>query len=77
MTEEDRRNERLKLFATWTNTISTGVLTVGCFIPVAQFLFQILPRDVDQSLVYGTGAACLGMAVLIHLAGQWTLGNLE
>lgn len=77
MTDDERRNERLKLFATWTNTIATGVLTVGTFIPVAQFVFQILPRDIDQGLLYGTGATCLGMSLLIHLAGQWTLGHQE
>lgn len=77
MTEEDRRNERLKLAATWMNTLATGIITVGTFIPSAQFVFGILPQGLDSGLIYGSGFGCVGAGILLHLIGQWILGHLE
>jgi hypothetical protein len=77
MTEDDRRNEHLKLMANWLNTMATAVMTAGTFIPAAQFLFGILPQGADLGLIYGTGAICFGTGVLIHLLGQWILGELR
>jgi len=77
MTPEEIRNERLKLTANWINTIATGVMTIGGFIPAAQFIYGILPQGVDERLVYGLGVVCIGVAVIIHLVGHWILGYLE
>lgn len=77
MTPEEIRNERLKLFATWCNTIATAIWTVGAFIPAAQFIYGILPAKIDETLVYGLGLGCMGLGIIIHLLGQWTLGALE
>ncbi|MGQ0682286.1 hypothetical protein [Bradyrhizobium sp.] len=74
---DERRSERLKLVANWANTIATAVITVGTFVPLGQFVFGILPKDVDLDLVYGAAPLCLGAGVIIHLGGQWTLGGLR
>ncbi len=77
MTDDDRRNERLKLVATWANTIATAVITVGTFLPTAQFIYGILPAGADQGLI-GIGAViCLGTGLILHLTGQWILGGLK
>jgi hypothetical protein len=77
MTEGDKRNERLKLASNWMNAVATGVWTVGAFIPVAQYVYGLLPAGVDNALIYGQGASCVGLGILIHLLGQWILGYLE
>jgi hypothetical protein len=77
MTPDDHRNERLKLMANWSNTIATAIVTVGTFIPIAQFIYGILPAGTDPNLVNAGAFICLGMGLLIHLAGQWFLGGLR
>jgi hypothetical protein len=77
MTFDERRNERLKLTANWTNTIGTAIITAGTFIPAAQFLYGVLPKETDLTTVYGSGVICIGSGIIIHLAGQWILGGLR
>ncbi|WP_454651401.1 hypothetical protein [Bradyrhizobium liaoningense] len=77
MTPEEIQNERLKLAANWFNTLATGVLTAGLFVPAAQFLFGVLPANTDFGLVYATGGVCIVAGVGLHFMGQWTLGGLE
>lgn len=77
MTDEDRSNERVKLFASWMNTIATAIWTVGAFIPAGQFIYGLLPAGTDNALIYGLGVGCMGMGIFIHLSGQWILGYLE
>jgi hypothetical protein len=47
MTPDERRNERLKLTANWANTIGTAIITAGTFIPAAQFIYGVLPKETD------------------------------
>jgi hypothetical protein len=77
MTPDERRNERLKLTANWANTIGTAIITAGTFIPAAQFIYGVLPKETDLTMVYGSGVICIGTGILIHLAGQWILGGLR
>lgn len=77
MTEAERRNERLKLVANWSNTIATAIMTAGTFVPAAQFIYGFLPANTPLDLVYGAGVICIGSGVLIHLMGQWMLGGLR
>jgi len=77
MTEEDKRNERLKLLAGWLNTIATATWTVGAFIPAGQYVYGLLPVGLEERVVYGLGAGCMGLGIFIHFAGQWFLGYLE
>jgi hypothetical protein len=73
----ERRNAHLKLVANWSNTIATSIVTAGTFVPAAQFIYGLLPKDADLVLVYGTGTLCIGTGVLIHLFGQWFLRGLQ
>jgi hypothetical protein len=77
VTPADRRNEHRKLLANWMNTIATGIITVGSFIPIAQYLYGILPVGVDERLVYGSTAVCILAGLGIHLLGHAFLGGLE
>jgi amino acid transporter len=77
MTPEERENERLKLMANWFNTLATAIITAGTFIPVAQFIFAILPPGTNSNLVYGVGFICLGSGFFLHYVGQRLLEGLE
>jgi hypothetical protein len=77
MTPPERRNEHLKLVANWANTIATAIMTAGTFIPAAQFIYGILPKDTDLTVIYGSGVVCIGTGILIHLWGQWFLRGLR
>jgi len=52
-------------------------MTVGSFVPLAQFVYGILPANVDLLLVYGSGLICVGCGTLLHLMGHMVLGGLE
>src|SRR5256885_1983849 len=43
MTDDEIRNEQLKLLANWGNTLATGILTVGSFIPAANSSMAYCP----------------------------------
>jgi hypothetical protein len=77
MTPSERRNEHLKLVANWANTIATAIMTAGTFIPAAQFIYGILPKDTDLTVIYGSGVVCIGTGILIHFWGQWFLRGLR
>jgi len=77
MTDDEILNERLKLLANWGNTLATGILTIGSFIPAAQFIYGILPDTTEASLVWISAVVCIPVGISIHLAGQWILGGLR
>ena len=77
LTREERQNEHLKLMANWTNTLATAIVTAGCFVPAAQEIFGFLPQGTSLALVYGTGAICVGVGVLLHLLGHLILRGLQ
>jgi hypothetical protein len=77
MTPLERRNEHLKLVANWANTVATAIMTAGTFVPAAQFIYGILPKDTDLAVIYGSGVVCIGTGILIHLWGQWFIRGLR
>jgi hypothetical protein len=77
VTAEERRNEHLKLVANWLNTLATGVMTAGVFVPVAQEIFNILPVGTDNGLVVGIGTVCFALAFGIHIVAHLFLGGLR
>jgi hypothetical protein len=77
LTADERRNERLKLTANWANTLATAIITIGTFVPLAQYVYGILPANADPVMVYGSAMVCIGAGWLIHLLGQWILGGLR
>jgi hypothetical protein len=56
-------NERVKLTATWLNTLATATVTVGTLAPLA-------------SAVYGIGPSPLNPAVLLAMVTIWSLAGL-
>ena len=77
MTDEERRNEHMKLVANWCNTLATGVITAGVFVPIAQEIFNILPKDTDFGLVAGIGVVCFAVGLGIHIVAHLFLGALR
>jgi hypothetical protein len=77
MTPDEKLNENRKLLANLLNAVANSVLTVGTFVPAAQFLFGFLPAGANEVLLYGTGLICIGTAVLIHLLGHLVLRSLQ
>ena len=59
MTNDERTNERLKLVANWLNTLATGVIAAGVFVPAANEIFNILPSGTDFGQSWGSGRFAL------------------
>ncbi|MET0678499.1 MAG: hypothetical protein ABW175_22100 [Bradyrhizobium sp.] len=77
MTNEDKRNEHRKLFATWMNTLATGIITVGTLIPIGQWVYGFMPATAAPDTIWGTGVVCVGTGFVLHLLGHWMLRGLE
>ena len=77
LTPDERRNERLRLLANWFNTLGTAIVTAGTFVPLAQFVYGVLPPSTPAGLIYSSGVVCIVTGLLIHLLGQWILGGLR
>jgi hypothetical protein len=61
----------------WLNTLATAIMTAGTFVPLAQFVYGILPATADITLIYGSGVICIGAGWIIHLLAQVLLGGLR
>src|SRR5215831_12809442 len=46
VTNDERTNEHLKLVANWLNTLATGVIAAGVFVPAANEIFNIRAPEV-------------------------------
>ncbi|WP_247300473.1 hypothetical protein [Bradyrhizobium sp. 179] len=77
MTPQEIRNERLKLFANWLNTLGAAIITAGTFVSAAQFIFGLLPKDTDNGLVVGMALTSIAGGFVLHLFGQLTLAALR
>ena len=75
VTPEERANEHVKFFANWLNTIGTGIMTAGCFVPIFQKIFDFLPAGTDVNLVYASGIVCFVLGAAIHLVAHLFLGG--
>ena len=77
MNDDDKRNEHLKLMANAFNTLAAAVATTGTLVPAAQFIFAILPKTVDPSLVGAIGISCVGAGIFLNSIGQAVLRGLR
>jgi hypothetical protein len=77
MTPDEIRNEHLKLVANWFNTLATGIITAGTFLPLAQFIFHIMPNNTEPGLVVATGLVCIVVGFALHLLGHLFVGVLR
>jgi hypothetical protein len=69
-------NERVTLFANWTNTVATAILTVGVFTPVAVEVYGIGEPPKNDILLAWLPIVCICAAIALHLGGQWILDLL-
>ena len=77
MVEPNRsgRNERRKLTASYLNTLSAAVITIGAIAPVATVVYG---NATPSALVIAIGAViCIGASLILHSVGRWYLGGIE
>jgi hypothetical protein len=70
-------NERLKLLATWFNTVAAAFLTKGVVAPVITVVYGLAPKDLDPALVFASSMICMLVSGGLHLAGSSILGALQ
>ncbi len=70
------RTEALKLFASWLNAISAGLITVGVFTPLAAWIYG-LSEPKNLALIGSLPIVCILGALAIHLLGQLAIDRLE
>ena len=69
------RNERRKLTASYLNTLSAAVITLGALAPVAAVAYGNATPSVP---VIAIGAAiCIGTSLILHSLARWYLGGIE
>jgi hypothetical protein len=71
------RNEHIKLFANWCNTIAVGIITVGVFTPLAVQLYGIGEQLKRADLLNYLAWICVLAAVALHSIAQWALEALD
>jgi hypothetical protein len=74
MNDNDRNNEIQKLIANWLNTLATGFIVAGTFVPAFQYIYGLLPKDTDWALPVFLGCGCALFGIFLHLLGQLILG---
>lgn len=70
-------NERLKLTATWLNTLATAIFTVGGFGPIVSYGFGLVPESIERITVFAAAGTCLVVATTLHLVARGILGGLS
>jgi hypothetical protein len=74
---EQDRNERRKLTASWFNARATALMAAGVFAPAASQIYGFGSNRADQTLVLISSAVCLAVSLILHLVGRQVLGGLE
>lgn len=70
-------NERIKLTASWLNTLATAVVAAGVFAPLAATLYGLSAMATDRYLVTVMIGGCLSGGASLHLIGLLLLGRLR
>ena len=70
-------NERVKLTATWLNTLATAIFAVGGFGPIVSYGFGLVPSSIDRLTVIAAAGTCLAVSTTIHLVARGVLGGLS
>jgi hypothetical protein len=71
------RNESIKLFAGWCNTMATSIMTVGVFTPLALKIYGIGEPAKNADFLAFLPWICIGAALLLHVGGQAALNYLD
>lgn len=71
------RNEHIKLFAGWCNSISAAFITVGILTPIAVRLYGSDVTDPNRWTGSDLFLICFVIAIYIHAIGQILLEFLK
>jgi hypothetical protein len=69
------RNERRKLTASYLNTLSAAVMTVGAIAPLASVVYGNTAPS--PWVVAIAGAICIAISLSLHFGARWLLGGIE
>lgn len=70
-------NERLKLTATWLNTLATATIAAAVLAPITLIINSLeTGAEVHWALLIGS-LIFVPVGVSLHLAGRWMLGSLQ
>jgi hypothetical protein len=72
------KNERVKLTATWLNTLAAATIVTGVLAPIAAFVFG-LPASgaVSVRSFLFAAVAWLLSGIILHWVARYMLGSLE
>jgi hypothetical protein len=70
-------NERVKLTATWCNTLATALVAAGGFAPGAALVWGLAPSTTDFRILLLIVLACLALGLSLHFVGRAFLGRLR
>ena len=70
-------NERVKLTASWFNTLATAIVAAGAFAPAAALLYGLAASLITGVTVLALVIGCLALGLSLHLAGRALLGKLR
>jgi hypothetical protein len=70
-------NERIKLTATWFNTLSTALIAAGVFAPAAAMVIGFPQLSIAPARVSALGLGCIAAGMAIHAWARRLLGRLR
>lgn len=70
-------NERVKLTATWLNTLASATATVGTLAPFASVAYGVGPPNQGLATLLPGAAVWLSGAFALHLAARHVLRGLQ
>jgi hypothetical protein len=72
------QNERVKLTATWLNTLAAATIVTGVLAPIAAFVFG-LPASgaISVRTFLFAAVAWLLSGMILHWVARYVLGSLE
>ena len=70
-------NERVKLTATWLNTLASATATVGVLAPLASIAYGLGPAPVRPVIFLASGAIWFLAALALHLGARRVLRRMQ
>jgi hypothetical protein len=71
------RNERLKLTASWLNTVATALMTAGAFAPAVSQIYGFGSNRADKTSAFISATICVAASLTLHWIGRQLLGGFE
>jgi len=70
-------NERIKLTASWFNTLATALVTAGAFAPAAATFYGVSMPAISGGQMLAAVVGCLTVGVGLHVGGLVLLRKLR